>query len=290
MLQSLFAVHGRSRANRWKFPIYLSQDMNPANLNASGVQDVAAQHLDRVSYMQHLEVEPPALEDKKEKPVYYRIANHYKFILRTFFDCFGYERLIILEDDMQLSPDFFSYFEAAAPILDADDSLMCVSSWNDHGQDRFVRNATQLYRSDFFPGLGWMLNTRVWHSVRENWPKGYWDDYMRLSATRRGRQCIRPEVCRTYNFGDIGSSSGQYFRLFLKPIKLNDEDVRWNKVDMSYLQRDNYARMFAAELAAATQLEGVGEYACMSVAACRWQVFKELAERLRTAVAEHVCV
>lgn len=36
-------------------------------------------------------------------------------------------------------------------------------------QDRFVRNATQLYRSDFFPGLGWMLNTRVWHSVRDNW-------------------------------------------------------------------------------------------------------------------------
>jgi hypothetical protein len=28
-------------------------------------------------------------------------------------------------------------------------------------------------------------------------------------------------VCRTYNFGDLGSSSGQYFRLFLKPIKLN---------------------------------------------------------------------
>ena len=36
-------------------------------------------------------------------------------------------------------------------------------------QDRFVRNATQLYRSDFFPGLGWMLNTRVWHSVRDTW-------------------------------------------------------------------------------------------------------------------------
>ena len=35
---------------------------------------------------------------------------------------------------MQLSPDFFSYFEAAAPVLDADESLMCVSSWNDHGQ------------------------------------------------------------------------------------------------------------------------------------------------------------
>lgn len=36
-------------------------------------------------------------------------------------------------------------------------------------QDRFVRNATQLYRSDFFPGLGWMLNRRVWDSVAHKW-------------------------------------------------------------------------------------------------------------------------
>ena len=35
-------------------------------------------------------------------------------------------------------------------------------------QDRFVRNASQLYRSDFFPGLGWMLNRRVWLSVRDD--------------------------------------------------------------------------------------------------------------------------
>jgi hypothetical protein len=28
---------------------------------------------------------------------YYRIANHYKFIMKTFFDCFQYPKLIILE-------------------------------------------------------------------------------------------------------------------------------------------------------------------------------------------------
>jgi hypothetical protein len=42
------------------------------------------------------------------------------------------------QDDMELSPDFFSYFEAAAPILDTDPSLYCVSSWNDHGQVALV--------------------------------------------------------------------------------------------------------------------------------------------------------
>lgn len=35
---------------------------------------------------------------------------------------------------MTLAPDLFSYFEAAAPVLDADPTLYCVSSWNDHGQ------------------------------------------------------------------------------------------------------------------------------------------------------------
>ena len=35
---------------------------------------------------------------------------------------------------MELAPDFFSYFEALAPVLDQDDRLLCISSWNDHGQ------------------------------------------------------------------------------------------------------------------------------------------------------------
>ncbi len=37
---------------------------------------------------------------------------------------------------MDLAPDFFSYFEALAPLLDRDPTLMCISSWNDHGQVR----------------------------------------------------------------------------------------------------------------------------------------------------------
>ncbi len=40
----------------------------------------------------------------------------------------------IAQDDMELAPDFFPYFEALAPVLDQDDRLLCISSWNDHGQ------------------------------------------------------------------------------------------------------------------------------------------------------------
>ena len=35
-----------------------------------------------------------------------------------------------------------------------------------------------LYRSDFFPGLGWMITDRLWDELRDKWPKSYvWGFY-----------------------------------------------------------------------------------------------------------------
>ena len=36
-----------------------------------------------------------------DSPAYYRISAHYKFMLWKMFDDLGYERVIILEDDME---------------------------------------------------------------------------------------------------------------------------------------------------------------------------------------------
>ena len=67
---------------------------------------------------------------------------------------------------MRLSVDFFPYFEAGAKLLDKEPSLYCISSWNDHGQKQFVQDSQQLERSDFFPGLGWMLTNALWQSLK----------------------------------------------------------------------------------------------------------------------------
>ena len=67
---------------------------------------------------------------------------------------------------MEIAPDFFSYFRATSRLLDEDSTLYCISSWNDHGQATFVRNESQLHRSDFFPGLGWMLTKQLWNEIR----------------------------------------------------------------------------------------------------------------------------
>lgn len=91
-----------------------------------------------------------------------------------------------------------------------------------------------------------MLTRTLWGELRAKWPRGYWDDWMRLNATRRGRQCIRPEVCRTYNFGREGTSHGQYFAQYLADIALNDVEVDWGSADLAYLEQGRYAASVAA--------------------------------------------
>ena len=81
-----------------------------------------------------------------------------------------------------------------------------------------------LYRSDFFPGLGWMLTKDLWLEFQTKWPKAsvlpmfyqtsadryfffsFWDDWIREPEQRKDRACIRPELSRSRTFGKIGVS------------------------------------------------------------------------------------
>lgn len=136
---------------------------------------------------------------------------------------------MFLEEDLEVAPDFFSYFAALAPLLDNDGSLMCVSAWNDHGQLGRASNSTALYRTDIFPGLGWMLTSDLGRELHDNWPNVYWDEYLRESKVRKGRQCVYPEVSRTHTFGKVGTSGGQLFDKHLSVMLLNKEEVDWSK-------------------------------------------------------------
>lgn len=91
---------------------------------------------------------------------YYRLSDHFKWALDILFNTKGYGYVIILEDDIAIAPDFFDYFETTKPLL-FDPSILAISAWNDIGQDHLVNDPKALFRSDFFPGLGWMLDYTV---------------------------------------------------------------------------------------------------------------------------------
>ncbi len=48
---------------------------------------------------------------------YYYIAEHYRFALTRVFDVLKFDQAVLLEDDMEISPDFFSFFSALVPVL-----------------------------------------------------------------------------------------------------------------------------------------------------------------------------
>ncbi|KYQ50176.1 Alpha-1,3-mannosyl-glycoprotein 2-beta-N-acetylglucosaminyltransferase [Trachymyrmex zeteki] len=181
---------------------------------------------------------------------YFKIARHYKWALNQVFLKLGYSTAIIVEDDLDVAPDFYEYFLGTYPLLVNDSSLWCVSAWNDNGKAGLVDEHAPhlLYRTDFFPGLGWMLTRDLWLELAPKWPKSYWDDWIRQPEQRKNRACIRPEISRTRTFGKLGVSNGLFFEKHLKYIKLNEQFVPFTKMNLSYLLKDNYDIAFVNQV------------------------------------------
>lgn len=240
------------------FPLVISQDAYDAPMRElvqkNYVKTGQAFHM-------HHEHDPNAkavaakFGGNKQALGYVLIAQHFGFVMKRMFEEFGFEAVIFLEEDLEVSPDFFSYFEAMKPILRNDKDLFCVSAWNDNGYQNLVLDPKAAFRTDFFPGLGWMMDKDLWDELRNHWAVAYWDEYMRRPDIRKHRHCIRPEISRSFTFGEEGGvSGGQFFKGHLGKIKLNDVMVDWSKQDLSHLVSakafDDY---LTAQISAAVQ-------------------------------------
>ncbi|CAG4957928.1 unnamed protein product [Parnassius apollo] len=173
---------------------------------------------------------------------YYKIARHYRFALNHVLNTLGHEAVIIVEDDLDISPDFFEYFLGTYPLLHKDPSIWCISAWNDNGKKEVIdlSRPELLHRTDFFPGLGWVLRRETWLELEPNWPEAFFDDWLRDPENTQGRACIRPEISRTYSFGKIGVSKGLFFDMHLRYMHLNAEFVEFTKLNLTYLLKDVY--------------------------------------------------
>ena len=91
---------------RQKFPLHVSQDGNHSvvtqlltskDASLFNMSHVEAGKAPTIVHMQHLEPDHFPTRRKTEPVAYYRIASHYKFVMRTIFDCWHYPKLILLE-------------------------------------------------------------------------------------------------------------------------------------------------------------------------------------------------
>ncbi|XP_055335252.1 protein O-linked-mannose beta-1,2-N-acetylglucosaminyltransferase 1-like [Paramacrobiotus metropolitanus] len=147
-----------------------------------------------------------------------RISQHYKSSLTTMFARHPLaEYAIVLEEDLEVSPDFFHFVVQTVPLLREDASLYCISAWNDLGYEHSVGDPQLLYRVETMPGLGWVIPRKLFvDELQLNWPSPNfnwdWDMWMRSPAIRKGRECIVPDISRTYHFGASGLNMNPIFQ------------------------------------------------------------------------------
>ncbi|XP_075988162.1 alpha-1,3-mannosyl-glycoprotein 2-beta-N-acetylglucosaminyltransferase isoform X1 [Anticarsia gemmatalis] len=229
------------RPNKDTFPIIVSQDCGH---NATYHVIKAFTDMDpTIKMVQQPDLKEITLPRAKVKfRGYYKIARHFKFALNHVFETLGHEAVIIVEDDLDISPDFFEYFLGTYPLLLKDPSLWCISAWNDNGKKEVIDMSRPelLHRTDFFPGLGWLLRRETWFRLAPKWPAAFFDDWLRNPDNIDGKSCIRPEVSRTYSFGKVGVSKGLFFDIHLRNIQLNYDYVEFTKLNLTYLLKENY--------------------------------------------------
>eukprot|EP00971_Amphidinium_carterae_P075778 1497457-Amphidinium_carterae.1 len=61
-----------------------------------------------------------------------KIAHHYWTCFERAFREEGYEYAIFVEEDLLFSPDFLALFRSTAWLVEQDESVWCISAWNDY--------------------------------------------------------------------------------------------------------------------------------------------------------------
>ncbi|KAK4291429.1 hypothetical protein Pmani_035741, partial [Petrolisthes manimaculis] len=155
-----------------------------------------------------------------------RISDHYRHALTRALARFPHApKVIMLEEDLLASPDFFSYFHQTHWLLDKDPSLCCVSAWSDLGSLHIAHDPRLLRRLEVLPGLGWMAARHTIKELLTKWPAPQedhdWDIWVRQVSVLGGRECVVPDVTRTFHIGLSGShAAGLLHTAFfaLKPL------------------------------------------------------------------------
>jgi alpha-1,3-mannosyl-glycoprotein beta-1,2-N-acetylglucosaminyltransferase len=231
-----------------KLRVYVSQDGDNKE-----VSDVIASELPRFPVSGGKLSREHRVSPKTKPQSTAFLAQHYGQALGTLFGEKQHEFVIIVEDDLVFSPDFVRYFEVTADLLRRDETLLCVSSWNDNGMESTKLSPTRLLRTSFFPGLGWMLHRRLWQEIGPKWPLDHWDHWLRMSPIHKGRDCIVPELPRNRNIGEVGAtmSKGEFDR-FLRNVAFNTDPTASDRLgNLDYLARDAYEANIVSLLARA---------------------------------------
>ncbi|XP_068221015.1 protein O-linked-mannose beta-1,2-N-acetylglucosaminyltransferase 1-like isoform X2 [Palaemon carinicauda] len=138
-----------------------------------------------------------------------RISRHMRFALYSAMNTLPFDKFIVLEDDLIISPDFYSYMQQTSVILDRDETVYCVNAYSHFSYEHTAYDDSRLNRAHSLPSYGWMVKRSFLMETIPKWIPIFvqtdWDYWMGSGLIRRGREIIIPEISRTSHAGLQGS-------------------------------------------------------------------------------------
>ncbi|RXG54285.1 Protein O-linked-mannose beta-1,2-N-acetylglucosaminyltransferase 1, partial [Armadillidium vulgare] len=156
---------------------------------------------------------------------------------------------ILLEDDLLVAPDFYSFMKQMEPIFEMDKTVMCVSAFNHLSYPHTSSDPSLTYRVQSYPAYGWMMPRYIIEEILPKWmPSNFshdWDYFIGSKFVQRDRDCIVPDINRSYHWSTKGfhlTASYASEILFLSRTMNSDPKVKLYPLDR--LIKKNYEMEF----------------------------------------------
>lgn len=182
--------------------------------------------------------------------------NVFQLVAQRFPDA---PYVIILDEDVEVSPDFFSFMSQTLPLLQIDPSLSCVTGHAAEGFLGLAHDNTRVFRGSVQVEWGYgvtldfiMKALSLWKTTNQN---TLLYDFWLYVNVQKDRECIFPEVSRTRHFG-MGVNTDSYLKEkgpVLMPL------VRQAPVTLQNLHRvrlDMWQEDLIRNISSATSLNG----------------------------------
>ncbi|XP_053635965.2 protein O-linked-mannose beta-1,2-N-acetylglucosaminyltransferase 1 [Cherax quadricarinatus] len=178
----------------------------------------------------------------------------FQLLAATFPDAWA---AIVIEEDVQVSPDFFSYMSQTLWLLQADPTLYCVNAYG--STKDLSHHASRIYRGENQVSWGYAITLDFVREALRAWRRpelatgSLQYDYWLYKNVAGGRECIFPDVSRTRHFGMGVNTVPWIAEMFflLNPV-VEDSEVVLEGV--KEVQLPHWRKKLAASIMAATPI------------------------------------
>ncbi|PAA88898.1 hypothetical protein BOX15_Mlig001922g5 [Macrostomum lignano] len=137
----------------------------------------------------------------QRKQVSASLANLYRLGMADSFHLFPTASFVILlEGDVDSSPDLVEFFNRTLPLMRRDPNLFCIGAWNDQSFTHTSQEPGLLLRTQQVPLKAVAIRRTTWESqLNEQWPEGPIDLASWLGRVMGPRRyCLRPALSRAF--------------------------------------------------------------------------------------------